>query len=112
MATGSIVAAMVDLAEQLTTDDVMATHDPSVAASNRPCLLVAPPSMDYSERTNTWSIVALSSHPAGGLDALDELDGLVRHTYDVLHVETATPASYALTPETGTIPAYLMRVTT
>ena len=30
----------------------------------------------------------------------------------VLDVETAPPASYALTPETGTVPAYLLRITT
>lgn len=93
-------------------DGVRAVVDPAEAASNRPCVLIAPPTIDYIARANTWPVVLLSSHPTGSLAALAELDELLQAVGAVLDVEHASPASYALTPETGTVPAYLLRVTT
>lgn len=110
---GSIVTAAEQLAAQLTADaGVVATTDPARADTNRPCVLIAPPTMDYSARTNTWPVVLLSSKANGSLAALRELDELLQLVAPVLNVESATPASYALTPEVGTVPAYVLRVTT
>lgn len=109
---GSILAAAEQLASTLTAAGITATTDPSKADTNRPCVLIAPPTMDYRARTNTWPVVLLSSRPTGSLAALRELDQLLQAVAPVLDVETATPASYALTPEAGTVPAYLLRVTT
>lgn len=110
---GSIVADAKALAELIADRaEVRATHDPAKAETNRPCVLVTPPSIDYSARTNTWSIALLSSKPTGSLAALAELDELLQAVLPVLDVETANPASYALTPETGTVPAYVLRITT
>lgn len=96
---------------QLDTAGVAAFLDPAVANTNRPCVLVAPPSVDYSTREVTHRIVALSSHPAGTFAALAQLDELVAQVEDVLHVEEATPISYPLTP-LDLVPAYLIRTTT
>ena len=107
-----IGAAMRALADQLDGDGITATADPSVAASNRPCLLVTPPTVDYSQLTNTWHVMALSRHPAGTLDAVDELEPLVERARERLHVEHLKPVQYPLTPETGTVPALALRVVT
>lgn len=107
-----IVTAAEQLRDQLTAADVPATTDPSWANTNRPCVLVPPPAIDWTTRTLTWRLAALSAHPAGTAAAVVELGDLVERVADVLDVETADPASYALTPETGTVPAYLIRVTT
>lgn len=112
---GSIVTearALAELINTATEGDVFATVDPAEANTNRPCVLIAPPTMDYSARTNTWPVVLLSSHPTGSLDALAQLDQLLQAVAPVLNVETATPSSYLLTPELGAVPAYMVRVTT
>lgn len=110
---GSLITDAETLAARVrVAAKVRATHDPAVANTNRPCVLVAPPTIDYARRTNTWSVVLLASKPTGSLAALAELDQLLQAVVPVLDVETATPASYALTPETGTTPAYVLRVTT
>ena len=109
---GSIVAAAVALAAQLTAAGTKAYTDPAKANTNRPCVLIAPPTIDYSARANSWPVVLLSSKANGSLAALRELDQLLQAVAPVLDVESATPASYALTPETGTVPAYVLRVTT
>jgi hypothetical protein len=110
---GSIVAEAQQLAETITTATaVFATVDPAAAATNRPCVLVAPPTMDYSARTNVWPLVLLSSHPIGSLDALAQLDQLLQAVAPVVDVETAQPSSYLLTPELGALPCYILRVTT
>ena len=115
---GSIVTDAQALADKITQGTaepgpaVFATVDPAAAATNRPCVLVAPPTMDYSQLTNVWPIVLLSSHPIGSLDALVQLDQLLQAVVPILSVESAQPTAYQLTPETGPTPAYLIRVTT
>lgn len=107
-----IVPAAEQLRDQLDAAGIPASTDPSWASTNRPCVLVTPPAIDWTTRTLTWRLAALSAHAAGSLAALVELGDLIERTADVLDVEAADPASYALTPETGTVPAYLIRVTT
>lgn len=101
-----------ELRDQLLAADVPATIDPAWASTNRPCVLVTPPAIDWTARSLTWRLAALSAHGTGSLAALVELGDLIERVADVLDVEGADPASYALTPETGTVPAYLIRVTT
>lgn len=90
---------------------VAAFLDPAKANTNRPCVLVAPPGVDYTTRAVTHRIVALSSHPAGTFAAMAQLDELVADVEAVLHVESAEPISYPLTPA-DLVPAYLIRTTT
>lgn len=100
------------IVDRLAGAGVAATLDPAQAATNRPCILVTPPTLDTTSRSATWRLAALSGHDAGNLAALTELLGLVQLAETVLPVEGADPASYPLTPETGTVPAYLIRLTT
>jgi hypothetical protein len=109
---GSIVAAAKALADQLKAAGVRATHDPAVAAANRPCVLVPPPAIDYRARTNTWRLVALAGKSHGDLAALDQLDDLVQLVVDLVDVETADPGSYVLTGGTDPVPAYILRLVT
>lgn len=106
-----IVDTAKALAARLNDADVLAGIDPAWADVNRPCVLIAPPSLDYSERSATWRVVALSSHAAGTLAALEQLAGLVDDVAGVLDVEAAEPSSYVLS-QTSIVPAYLIRVTT
>lgn len=92
---------------------VRAYHDPAVAMSNRPCLLVTPPVLDYGSGVadgtpgNEWRVVALSSKPIGSLAAVVELDPLVEHARDVLDVERVEPGRYQLDPKNPPVPAYI-----
>ncbi len=109
---GRILDAAQLVVDQLVAADVVATLDPAVAAANRPCVLVAPPTVDYAQQLDTWEVVALSSHAAGTLAAVDELDQLLDAIEPVLYVERAEPRAYVLTPASGPVPAYIVRVTT
>ena len=110
---GSLVAAAQQLAETAAAaPGVRAYVDPAKAAANRPCVLVAPPTIDYVARANRWRVVLLASKPLGSLAALAELDELLQSVQPTLDVERAEPAAYNLTPETGPLPAYLLTVTT
>lgn len=107
---GSIVADAKQLADSIET--VRATHDPAVADANRPCVLVGPPRIDYTELTNSWVLYALASQPYGSLAALAELDALVQAVAAQLPVERAEPVTYALRPGANPVPAYALYVTT
>lgn len=95
-----------------------ATQDPGEAVNNRPCLLVAPPALDWAAGTMTgrqvirWRIIALSSHQVGSLDVLDELDPLIAHAADTLPVETADPGVYQLQRGMDPVPCYVLNLTT
>lgn len=113
-ASYSIVHQARQLAQLLTDAGVPATHDPAVAAANRPIVLVAPPSVDYTRMATTWRLIALAGHDGGTLAALEQLDELVQgavNQYD-LPIEAADPGSYQITPDAGAVPAYIMRATT
>lgn len=109
---GTLSEHMTHQRDQLLGAEIQATTDPAWADTNRPCVLVAPPSIDYVDRSVTHRIIALSSHPAGTLAAVDQLDALVTAVEAVLNVESAEPISYPLTPAIGLVPAYLIRTTT
>jgi hypothetical protein len=113
---GSIVAHAQALANEVAaplegSPTVRAYVDPAEAANNRPCVLIAPPTIDYQRKANVWRVVCLSSQANGSLAALAELDALVQAVTARLVVEVADPGSYALVPETGPVPAYVLRVT-
>jgi len=111
---GSIVADAKALADDLNAAGVRATHDPARAATIRPCVLVTPPSMDYSAKVNVYRLACLSSRPAGTLAALTELDELLQGLLAVprLYPETAEPAAYVLSPDQPSVPAYVVTITT
>lgn len=100
------------LVEALNGAGVPATDDPTRAGVTRPCVLVGPPTLNYTDRSTTWRLVALSSQPAGTLAALEQLAELVEDVAELLPVESAEPASYSLTPASDPLPAYVMRLTT
>lgn len=111
---GSIVEHMAGLAQRLRDAGVTATHDPARAAVLRPCVLVTPPSIDYSLAENVYRLACLASAQAGTLAALAELDTLVQGLQLVpdVHPETADPVAYALSADLPAVPAYLVTITT
>lgn len=112
MGAGELVPAAQQLADRLTAAGVPAVVDPAVADVRRPCVLVAPPTVDYTEQLTTWRLVALAAASSGSLAALQQLDELVAGVVGSgLPIERAEPGSYALT-EAGAVPAYVLRMTT
>lgn len=99
------------LAQQLVDAGVRATHDPTKAQTTRPCVLIAPPSYDYTQRLATWRVVCLASTDAPNLRAFEDLAALVDQVEAVLPVEQADPVQYPLASG-STVPAYVLRVTT
>lgn len=92
----------------------VATTDLAVAADQRPCLYVAPPTLDYRAATLLGrplvqhTLVALSSRDAEDVEALAELVTLIdAATKAVPEIELVEPAAYQLTTEL-TVPAYLL----
>lgn len=91
--------------------------DPGKAAANRPCVLIAPPSLDWTEGTFvapgvTWRLICLTRHDTATLAALDELADLIDACTDALPaIDRAEPSSYALTA-TARVPAYVLTLTT
>ncbi len=110
---GSIVAHAKALAELIAAGGIPATHDPARANTLGRCVLVPPPSIDYSTGANVYRLACLSDKPAGSLDALRDLDGLVQALYAHEHVypETAEPSSYVLTANGKPRPAYIVTIT-
>ena len=104
------------LADTLGQGGVKATTDPGEAATNRPCLLVLPPVLDYSQGTHTapvvtWRIAALAKQDRANLAALTELADLIDAATSVLrHIERAEPTTYALAPDKR-VPAYVLTIT-
>lgn len=111
---GSIVADAQHLAQLLTAAGCRATADPERAAHKLPCVLVPPPSMDYTEHATTWELALLSAQPAGTFAALVELDQLLGdlHAAGVVHPERAVPRSYSLRADVAPLPAYIVTITT
>lgn len=111
-----LMAAMEDIASAVATDTVRCYTDPAKALNNRPCLLVAPPTLDYTGGTMTgpnvrFRVIALSSYVAGVLDAVAELDDLVAAADQALTVERAEPIQYPLAPDGSRVAAYLITTT-
>lgn len=108
---GEIRAAQLEVLELLTEAQVRATDDPKAAMSRRPIVLVAPPRVDYVTRTVAHTLVCLSSHASGTLEALEQLDGMAADLVELLPIESAEPSSYALTATDDPVPALLLRMT-
>lgn len=108
-----LVARAEALAALLKGGGVLAFADPEKAYNNRPCLLVAPPVLDWTEGTLDgtpqvqWPILALSGREVGTLDAVQELGVLIARADAVLDVEKASPSRYQLNSKTDPVPAYL-----
>lgn len=100
-----------ELVTLLRDGDIRATADPAQAETNRPCVLVAPPTLNLPARAVEHRLFALTSHPAGTTAALAQLDVLVTAVVELLPVERAEPTSYALTPASDPVPAYLLTLT-
>lgn len=110
-----LIAALKDLAETLGVGGVKAHVDPSDAYANRPCVLIAPPTLDYEGGTMTgplvrYRLLALSSYEAGVFDALAELGPLVTDVDRVIGVARAEPIQYPLGSGTK-VAAYLLTTT-
>lgn len=110
----SLVEDADQVAAALTDAGGKCYTDPGKAAANRPCLLVAPPSVDYVRRTVAWRLVALAGTDEPSLRAFRDLDELVAfaHENNLVPIEAAEAASYPLIPDRAPIPAYLIRFTT
>lgn len=111
---GSIVEHAAGLAELLNAAGIKATHDPARAAALGVCVLVPPPVIDYSARTNVYRLACLTDKPAGSLAALVDLDGLVQQLADhpgAIYPERAEPASYVLAVGEKPRPAYIVTIT-
>lgn len=97
--------------------EVLATTNLVAAIDSRPCLYVAPPTLDYAASTLLGrpavrhTIVALSSRDAEDLDALAELVALIDAAAQAVpEIERAEPAAYALNADL-VVPAYLLTLT-
>jgi hypothetical protein len=113
------MGAMLDTAHSLATSaqaaGIKAYTDPAEAFNNRPCLLIAPPRIDFTtgllsgEDSTTWRVIALSSYDAGQLASLDELERLIELAVAGLDIDSAEPIAY---PFGATrVAAYLLTTT-
>lgn len=94
------------------TGNVKAYIDPAEALGDRPCVLVGPPALDPTEGAwgspeAVYPVYALSSFPAGTLDAVAELNDLVQAVETALEYERAVPVRYQLTAAGDPVAAYL-----
>lgn len=110
----ALTDALEEIATAVKAAGVEAYTDPAEALNNRPCVLVAPPTLDYTGGTMTgplvrYRLIALSSYDAGTFDALDELGSLVACTDRALDVERAEPIQYPL--GSTRVAAYLITTT-
>jgi hypothetical protein len=107
-------------AAALTTAGTPAYTDERKAFANRPCLLFAPPVLDYTAGTMcgpqvTFRILALSTYNAPAFDALNELQDLIDGADAVLTIERAEPIQYPTRNREGKattpVAAYLITTT-
>lgn len=102
----------------LVAAEIRAYIDPATAVNNRPCVLIGPPSSDYtglsaiSGRTRLYRLRCLSSAAAGDSRAWEELDALETSVVDVLNVETSEPMSYRISEDKPLIPCHTLTVRT
>lgn len=111
---GALVDALAQAASAIT--GAKAYTDPADAVNNRPCLLMAPPTLDYTAGTMTgpavrFRIIALSSYDVGSYEAMAELEDLIEAADSSLNVERAEPIQYPLNTGNGRVAAYLLTTT-
>lgn len=87
------------LATELRGLGVRAITDPADALANLPCVLVAPPRIDYRAQSVSWRLLVLGPGP-GTLAGWDAIDKLLGQLVDQVPLETADPASHQL-PNVG-----------
>lgn len=105
--------------DDLIANGIRATLDPAQATNMRPCVLIAPPVVDYAAGTYagpelSWRLIVLANASTGTLAAwrqLDELLAALEAPLVAVVVEKAEPAAYPLS-EAGTVPAYIATCTT
>jgi hypothetical protein len=117
----TILQAAQARATALTQAGTPAYTDERKALANRPCLLFAPPILDYANGGTmcgpkvTFRIFALSTFNAPSFEAMGEIQDLIEGANEVLDIERAEPIQYpvrdkdrkALTP----LAAYLLTTT-
>jgi hypothetical protein len=89
-------------------DGPRATDDPAVAQTNRPCVLVGPPTSDYTDKSRTWGLLVLSDKDVWTLDAWSEIEAIADQVCTRLPIEAATPTAYGA----KSIPALTLRLVT
>ena len=102
------------LAATLKAAGVRAFTDPRAAVDQRPCVLVTPPSIDYTTRAVTWRLVCLSGDDQPTLRGWEQLDTLRQAVveHNAVPIEGVDPAPYSIGSERPPIPALLLRCTT
>lgn len=110
-------------ATALTQAGTTAYTDERKALTNRPCLLFAPPVLDYAGTAGgtlcgprvTFRIIALSTFNAPSFEAMGELQDLIDGANTVLDIERAEPIQYATRDKDGragrALAAYLLTTT-
>lgn len=97
--------------------DVTAYTDARKALANRPCLMFAPPVLEFTGGAGgtltapavRWRLIALSSFRAPAFEAMNELQDLIAAADQVLDVERAEPIQFPIAD--GSIAAYLITTT-
>lgn len=96
----------LELVDQLVAAGITATVDPRAATP--PCVLATPPNKTYDLScgfTGGWSFWALAPG-TGTADAWKALDALETAVAEVFPVTRSTFASYSLSPDNPSYPAY------
>lgn len=107
------VARAAELAAQLRSAGIEATHDAAAVAGLAPCVLVGPPRLVFDvgdSATASWRLLAIAATPSQ-MDAWTQLDGLVDAVAGLLPVESADPTSWAVAPGADALPAYALTLT-
>jgi hypothetical protein len=114
----TFVDQMQQIAAAIRTPEVFATADPEEAASNRPCVLVTPPRLNYAAGTLDgaplleYRVACLSSRAVGDAAALEEFPPLIDAVVAAIPtLEDATPSAYQLATDKPQVPAYLITFT-
>lgn len=117
----TMLAAAQTLATAITTDTTANAYtDERKALANRPCLLFAPPILEYVGGTMcgprvTWRLIALSTFNAPSFEALGEIQDLIAAADEVLDIEKAEPLQYPTRDGKGSagtpLAAYLLTTT-
>lgn len=112
----STIGADVDaqVAEVAAIVSCPVTGDPREAINAQDvAVLVDPPTRDYTDRTQAWTLVVLRNTTDLGLATTKALGEIVAELEaSDLAIESATPGARRLGLERPAVPAYLIRYTT
>lgn len=117
----TLMEAADEQAQALTLAGTPAYTDERKALANRPCLLSAPPVLDYAGGGTlcgprvTFRWIALSTFNAPSFEAMNELQDLIEGADAVLTIERAEPMQYPTRDKDGKagrpLAAYLLTTT-